>query len=240
MELSIVIPAREEEKTIVQTVSQFRDNLKISHEVIVSDARSKDRTVAVARNVAHVVVVFDGDKHTAGIGRNDGAKVARGEYIAFVDADVTVPESQAFFERALAHFKDDPRVVGVTGPQRALPAVETWADRLSFGYLNMIIRFQNNVLHRGEASGKFMLVSRAAFDKIHGFREDLHSREDGDFFCRLSKIGRTVFDPSLMIYHGARRAHRVGWARLWARWTYDVIYVACFDKSSVDDWTPIR
>ncbi len=237
--LSIVIPAREEETTIEQTIMQFRDNLKIPHEVIVSDARSKDRTVEIARSFAHMVVVFDGERHTAGIGRNDGAKVAKGEYIAFIDAGVEVPNPEAFFERALAHF-NDPSVVGVTGPQRAFPEIETLADRLSYGYLNLAIRFQNNVLHHGEASGKFMLVRRDAFQKINGFREDLHTREDGDFFLRLSKVGKTVFDPSLLVYHAARRPHAIVWARLWWTWTINAISVALFNKAVADDWTPIR
>lgn len=239
MRLSIVIPAREEEKAIAATIAQFKNALTVPHEIIVSDARSKDRTVAVARETAHIVVVFDGTRHTAGIGRNDGAKVAMGEFVAFVDADVSIHDPDAFFTRALAHF-DDPKVVGVCGPQRALPSVETWADRLSFGYLNFVIRLQNNALHKGEASGKFMLVRREAWQRVNGFREDIHTREDADFFYRLSRIGRTVFDPSLMIYHGARRAHRLGWARLWYIWTVNTIYFALTDKSLAEDWAPIR
>lgn len=240
MLLSIIIPAREEEKTIERTIMQFRDTLHIPHETIVSDARSKDRTVEIARMFAHTTIVFDGTKHTAGIGRNDGAKVAHGEYLAFVDAGVEIPDLHAFFERAFAHFKNNPNVVGVTGPQRATPGIETVADRLSYGFLNLMLRFQNNILHRGEASGKFMLVSRAAFEKVGGFREDLVTREDGDFFYRLSKIGRTVFDPSLLIYHGARRPHAVGWARLWRIWISNTISVTLFNKAVADDWTPIR
>ena len=239
MKLSIVIPAREEEKYIAETIAQFRHTLTIPHEIIVSDARSKDRTVAIARETAHIVVVFDGTRHTAGIGRNDGAKVATGDFIAFVDSGVLISEPQAFFDRALAHF-DDPTVAGVCGPQRAFPEIETWADRLSFGYLNVVIRLQNNLLGKGEASGKFMLVRRSAFTTIGGFREDIHTREDADFFYRLSRIGRTVFDPSLMIYHAARRAHRLGWARLWYIWTVNTLYFALTNRSLSEDWTPIR
>lgn len=239
MQLSIVIPAREEEKTIAKTISQFKDTLAIPYEIIVSDARSTDHTVAIARETADVVVVFDGEKHTAGIGRNDGAKVARGEFIAFIDAGVEVPHPQDFFERALSHFKD-PRVVGVTGPQRALPSIETWADRISYGLFNQSLRFQNNVLRRGEASGKCMIVRREAFERAHGFREDLVTREDGDFFYRLSRMGRTVFDSSLMIYHGARRPHSLGWGRLWYIWIMNTISVMTRNKAVADDWTPIR
>ena len=240
MAISIIIPTREEEKTIAKTLLQFRDALLIPHETIVSDARSKDRTVEIARQFAHTTIVFDGEKHTAGIGRNDGAKVAHGDYLAFVDAGVEIPNVQAFFDSALTHFRNNPEVVGVTGPQRALPATETWSDRLSFGIFNAVLRFKNNTLHFGEASGKFMLVSRHAFEKVGGFREDLATREDGDFFYRLSKIGRTVFDPSLMIYHEARRAHALGWARLWWIWIINSISFSLFNKAVADDWTPIR
>lgn len=238
MLLSIIIPAREEEKAIGQTVMQF-ENLQLEHEVIVSDARSKDRTVEIARQSADVVVVFDGKKHNASIGRNDGAKAAHGDYFLFIDADVEIPHPNQFFDRALAHFTD-PRVVGVTGPQRASPPVETWSDRLSFAFFNFLLWVQNTLLHKGEASGKFMLVRREAFEKVHGFREDLVTREDGDFFYRLSRIGRTVFDYSLLVYHGARRAHAIGWARLWYIWTINTIAVALFKKSAHDDWEPIR
>ena len=240
MLLSIIIPTREEEKTIAETLRELRDALKMPHEVIVSDARSRDRTAEIARKHAHVVVVFEGKKHTAGIGRNDGAKAAHGDFLAFIDADTRIPDPNVFFERAFAHFEKDPDLAGVTGPQHALPSVETWADRASFGFLNALLRFQNNILHKGEASGKFMLVRRAAFEKIGGFREDLVTREDGDFFYRLSRVGRTYFDPKLKVYHGARRAHRIGWARLWFIWTINTASVALFNKTIADDWTPIR
>ncbi|MDO8482132.1 MAG: glycosyltransferase [bacterium] len=237
--LSIIIPAREEEKAIGATISRLKGGLTIPHEIIVSDGGSKDRTAEIAKQNGAAVVTFQGTRHTAGRGRNDGAKVARGEFLAFIDADVVIPEPDVFFRHALAHF-ENPQLVGVCGPQKALPEIETWGDKLSFGYLNAVTRFQNNVLHRGEASGKIMVVRRSAFEKVNGFREDLVTREDGDFFCRLSKVGKTIFDPKLVIFHGARRAHKIGWLRLWTIWTAETIHVALFNKSIHDDWTPIR
>jgi len=236
--LSIIIPARKEEKAIGATVSRLA-SLQMLHEIIVSDDSSADRTSEVARAAGARVVSFTGERHAPGRTRNAGAREAEGELVAFVDGDVVIPEPELFFKRACMHF-NDPQVAGVCGPQRALPEVETWADRISFGILNATLRFQNNLLHHGEASGKFMLVRKSAFDAINGFREDLITREDGDFFARLSKIGTTIFDPSLMVYHGARRAHKVGWARLWYTWLSNSVYFALFNKSLADDWTPVR
>lgn len=240
MNLSIIIPTRQEEKSIKRTVLSLKEVLGESVQIIVSDGKSTDRTVDLARTCADDVVLYEKEEpHNASKGRNDGARVATGTYLCFVDADVRIPDPQAFFARALLHF-DDPRVLGVCGPQRAEPVIETWADRVSFGLLNLGLRFQNNVLHVGEASGKFMLVRANSVKTIGGFREDLVTREDGDFFKRLSKIGKTVFDPSLMVYHGARRAHAIGWWRLWPIWMWNTLYFAVTSKAHSKDWTPIR
>lgn len=237
--LSIVIPAREEERAVCGTASFFKIALEIPHEVIVSDDGSSDGTVARAKECADKVVEFSGSLHTAARSRNAGARVAEGEFLVFVDADTFIPEPNEFFRRALAHFSD-PRVVSVCGPQRAFPSMETWADWISFAILNNTIRFANNVLRWGEASGKFMLVRRAAFEKIGGFREELVTREDGDLFLRLSKIGRTVYDPGLMVFHHARRAHRIGWLKLWRVWIVNTVSMALFDRVVAEDWAPVR
>lgn len=240
MKLSIIIPVQQEEKAIQKTVTHLKESLGTDVQVIVSDGKSADRTVEVALSCADDVVLYErAAPHNASIGRNDGARLGTGTFFCFIDADVRISEPKAFFEKALRHF-DDVGVVGVCGPQRAEPAVETWADRISFGLLNMGLRFQNNVLHIGEASGKFMIVRAESFKAVGGFREDLVTREDGDFFMRLSKIGKTVFDPSLMVYHGARRAHKIGWWRLWPIWMWNTLYVAVTDKAHAKDWTPIR
>ena len=237
MLISIIIPTREEEKAIRKTIEQLR-KVDVQHEIIVSDAHSKDRTVEIAREYADVAVVFEGTKHTAGIGRNYGAKVAKGEFLAFVDADTYIIDPPAFFKRALSHF-EDPRVVGVSGLQRTLPAVETWADRISYGIANTNTRI-SNALGNAAACGKFMLIRRTSFEKIGGFREELVTFEDGDLFKRLSKIGKTLIDKNLIIYHGARRPHAIGWPRMWYIWISNIVWYTLFDKAVADDWTPVR
>jgi glycosyltransferase involved in cell wall biosynthesis len=240
MKLSIVIPTREEEKAIEKTVRSLKEALGDMVQVIVSDGKSSDRTVEIARSCADVVVQYDRpEPHNAAKGRNDGAREATGEFLCFIDADTRIPEPVVFFERAFKNFADS-RVVGVCGPQRAEPDIETWADRVSFNLFNFGVRMHNNILPSGEASGKFMLVRAESFKKVGGLREDLATREDGDFFYRLSRIGKTVYDPTLMVYHGARRAHAIGWWRLWPIWLWNWLYLTVTDKAHAKDWTPIR
>ena len=240
MKLSIIIPALNEESVIGHSVQYLKQHMLVPHEIIVSDGRSRDRTVEVAKQYADKVVVFSGEKHTPARGRNDGARVASGEFFLFLDADSFLPEPEKLFASCFTRFERDPELMGITLPQRARPEVETWGDRISFGIVNFFGRFLNNVLHRGEGAGKFMMVRRSAYEKVSGFREDLVTREDGDFFFRLSRIGKTYLDPAFFVYHGARRAHKLGWPRLWWIWTSNVVSFALFDKSVAKEWTPVR
>lgn len=238
--LSIIIPTREEARAVADTITQFK-TLSIPHEIIVSDDGSSDNTVEVARaHGARVIEKSEYEKRSPARARNAGARATEGEILMFIDSSVEIPSLEAFVARALSQFEKDAELVALTGPQRAYPRIETWSDRVSFGIFNVILRIQNNIFHKGEASGKLMIVRREAFEHVGGLREDLVTREDGDFFERLSHIGRTHFDPELMIYHAARRAHAVGWARLWWIWIQNIVAFAILKRPIADDWTPVR
>lgn len=230
--ISVVIPAREEEATIQATVRQF-DALSIPHEVIVSDANSKDRTVEIARAAGAKVVLDDTGARAPSKQRNDGARVAQGEYLLFVDATVILPEINTFVAQALSHFKD-PRVVGLAVPQWIYPEIATRTDRVMLWITNWTLRLQTI------GSGKFVLTRRSAFDSLGGYRENLMTREDGDFFIRLKNIGTVVFDPSLGILYSGRREHAWGWPKLLYVWIRDTISVILFDRSASSDWGPVR
>lgn len=239
MELSIIVPTREEQEAITGTITQFK-NVSLTHEVIVADGGSNDETVVRARKYADHVVVFHDPIPTAGKGRNAGAKVAKGTYLAFFDAGVSLADPEAFFIQALSHFTKNPKLVGVAVGQRVPQGKATLADIAFFGILNTALRLNNNVLGIGEASGKGMLVTREAFQKVGGFREDIHTREDGDFFARIRKVGTTYYDPTLFVYHDARRAHAIGWSKVWWIWISNTVSFALTGKVLAKDWKPFR
>jgi glycosyltransferase involved in cell wall biosynthesis len=239
MRLSIVIPALKEEGFIAGTIEQFSP-LTIEHEVIVSDGGSTDRTVEIATPLADKVVVMQDGKPTPSRQRNDGAKLATGEFLAFVDSSVRLPDVNAFFAYALARFAAEPQLVGLVGPQNVFPEIETWADKVFLGMQNMNIRLHNNVLGIGMGTGKFMVMRRSAFEAIHGFREDLVAGEDLDLVYRLSKIGTTSYDPRLQIHYPGRREHGLGWPRLLFIWIGNVFWINLTGHAWVKEWKPVR
>lgn len=108
-------------------------------------------------------------------------------------------------------------MVALTVYLRVFPREETFGDKLVHGVANLGVRLKNNVFNRGEPFGQFQMIRQEAFTCLGGFRADLVTIENADMSRRLSKIGKTMIDPGLMVLHSGRRAHQVGWARHVAR-----------------------
>jgi glycosyltransferase involved in cell wall biosynthesis len=240
--ISIVIPTYYEEKIIEFTLRSLKSQLTIPHEIIVSDGGSKDRTVAVAEKYADKVVVFSGaERQTIAQGRNEGARAARGEFLVFLDADCVIRDPDSFFTAALGDFERMGNLVALTALLRVLPEGETLCDRIVTSIVNTVVVFKNNVLHKGEVpGGEFQMMRKQAFDQIGGFNGQLVTREDRDIFFRLSKIGRTLCDRRLTVFHTGRRAHIVGWGRLIGLFLVNTLSFHVRGKIRSKEWTPVR
>ena len=143
--ISIIIPTLNEESVIGKTLAHLRESLpRGAFEIIVVDDESSDRTADIARRYADQVVVRVGEVHGIARGKNAGARVARGEYIAFLDADCEPEEPAAFFEKAVRIFETNPRIAGLTCSLKVFPALATFGDRVVFAGVNLTFRFINN------------------------------------------------------------------------------------------------
>ena len=239
--ISIIIPTRNEEKIIERTLSALKNTLTIPHEIIVSDGNSTDATVTIAQKYADKVVIQDKQRpKTIGTGRNQGAEVASGEYVVFLDADCTIPEPDAFFARALAYFEKHPRTVGLCARLKVLPEYSTLMDKIVFACVNATYAFFNNVLHIGASGGEFLMIKKTAFVKVGGFKERLVASEDINLFYTVSRIGRTHLLQSLLVLHTGRRAHAIGWPLLLWEWFTNTVSLIFRHKAATDEWKVIR
>src|SRR5713101_3010167 len=110
MLISVVIPAFNEELYLPATLSSLRDAISVCRcgvELIVVDNESADRTTEVARSFGAAVV--HEAVHNISRVRNAGASFARGDVLAFVDADTIVPP--CFLDR-IAEAMADPACIG--------------------------------------------------------------------------------------------------------------------------------
>jgi glycosyltransferase involved in cell wall biosynthesis len=238
--ISFVIPTLNEIKTLETTLKSLTQ-YSGEHEIIISDGNSNDGTVEVARAYADHVIVYDGpQRQTIAMARNMGAAAAKGDYLVFLDADVMIPDIDDFFATARENFQRIDDLLALTTRYKVLPDASTVADRFMFTMLGLQFRFQNNLLGVGGSGGEFQMMLADAFRRVGGFNERLAAAEDMDLFRRLSRLGRTRFEPRLAVYHTGRRAHAVGWPKLVWEWFANSTSVFLFEKSASREWKVVR
>jgi glycosyltransferase involved in cell wall biosynthesis len=242
MKLSFIIPTLNEEKVLAKLLINLREIREFKFEIIVSDGKSSDRTVDIAKKLgAKVVENLTGQRQTIGEGRNAGAAVAVGDYFIFLDADVYITEPDKFFAGALQNFAMNKKLLAVSGWIRVFPETETWADYLGYVILSdWQFYIKNNLLGIGATCGEFQMMTSAVFKKLNGYREDLVMGEDLDLFYRISRLGKTKTDRSLVIYHTGRRPRAIGWPRLIWQWVSNSLHIKVLDRAHTKEWEPIR
>jgi|ERR1035437_762626 dolichol-phosphate mannosyltransferase len=154
MKLSVVIPARNEEGCIADTVSHVLETLSresIPHEVIVVDDGSSDRTAAhvaaVAAGEPSVILVRNEGRHGFGLAVRAGVERATGAAIAIMMADASDdPEDLIRYYRKLqegyecvfgSRFIRGGKVVGY-------PAHKLIINRLANQFIRLLFRLPCN------------------------------------------------------------------------------------------------
>jgi glycosyltransferase involved in cell wall biosynthesis len=102
VELSIVVPAYNEESRLPRTLARIREYLRSSHpasEIIVIDDGSADRTAeivcALQRGMPELRLLSNRENRGKGYSVRAGMLAARGEIALFTDADLSAPIEEA-------------------------------------------------------------------------------------------------------------------------------------------------
>ena len=239
--ISIIIPTLNEETVIAKTLGALKKLHAFDYEIIVSDGNSTDKTAQIARQYADYVLVYKGkERQTIGGARNSGAKIAKGNYLVFLDADCIIPDPDKFFTKAINIFERDSEIVGIVVSLRVLKEYETISDHLIFGFMNFGHVVTNNILGWGSGAGEFQMIRKDVFDALDGYNEKFAAVEDNEMFARLSKVGKTRMVRTLTVFHTGRRAHKIGWPRLLGLWFLNGISSMFFKRSFSKEWKVIR
>lgn len=214
-DISVVIPALNEEKYLHRCLSSLVcQSPKEAVEIIVVDGGSRDRTIEVAKEYAHKVLVEPA--RPVGAARNVGAKEAEGEILAFIDADTIA--SEEWLEEIARTFGSEPGAVGVTGP--TLPYEGTQLDRVAYHVATGWVQRFSLKLGRPHVAGFNCAYRTRAFWDAGGFDEDRVLLEDVMLSLRMRHQGQILFNPEMIAYTSLRRIKRYGYPYLT---TYNLI-----------------
>lgn len=188
-----MIPAKNEEQNIGRCLASiaragWRRGL---YEVIVVDNGSSDDTPLIAAQKGARVYLQPG-LTISGV-RNFGASMAKGEILAFMDADCTVEPS---WLRAASRYLEAREIVCFGSPPR-VPPDATWVQKAWY----QVRRKKEDLGETAWLESMNMFVRRDAFSRCNGFDEELATCEDYDISLRLKALGKVYADSQLVAYH---------------------------------------
>jgi glycosyltransferase involved in cell wall biosynthesis len=216
--LSIVIPALNEEKYLPRLLESLAHQTRKDFEVVVVDGSSRDRTVELAQSFRPrlpELQVIVSERGNVSRQRNIGARAAKAEWLAFLDADNTV---LPYFVERLEHFIERQQPSLFTSWFR--PDSEDSQDALFTLVANTFVE-GSIFFRRPIAPGPLTVVRRPVFDAVHGFDETITFGEDYDLTRRITAHGikMQILRETLYIF-SLRRVRKDGkfrFIRLYAK-----------------------
>jgi chlorobactene glucosyltransferase len=214
--LSIVVPARNEERNIETCVRSLVTQIGTDVEVIVVDDRSTDATRAVLRHLQHEfpqLQVIDGEPLPDGwVGKPwacaQGASHARGAWLLFTDADSRHEPHASVSTLAFARATRSDAITIMTGQDML-----TLGEQASLPAILGLVVFATGTLEsvndprrpdRALANGQYVMIARDAYEALGGHaavRGEIV--EDIEFARRLKRDGRF----RLLVAEGTQLVH---------------------------------
>lgn len=195
------------------------DYPKDRHEVVLCDARSKDRTQDIIREYAAKARAQGGPEirlyekpGSIGVGRNEAVRHARGAYVAVTDGDMQV--SPQWLRELLRGFELGERIAAVGGPNntatRDFASMSVACVPVHGPTLDEVPLLGRNRYGAPFVSGsdwytnvtRNSMYRKDVLDEVGGFAEELISTEDPELNARIHQAGwRTAYTPKAVVHH---------------------------------------
>lgn len=181
--ISVIIAARNAEQYLPTALASVTSQTLAAYEIIVVDGRSTDQTVTLAESSGGRVITQPG----LGLADawNTGVSAARGEWIAFLDADDIWAPCKLRLQLACAR------------TQPAASFITSWFSYFLEEGAEIPLGFKPRLLkepQRGQIPGT-LLIRRHLFESLGGFDTRFQIAHDVDWFARIKDnhiVGATV------------------------------------------------
>lgn len=205
MKISVVIPTYNEEKYLPKTLKSIHDLSRQPDEILIIDASSTDSTVSLAKkNDARVISV---PHRGIGFARQRGLEEAKGDVIAFTDADTIVPKNW------LTIIEEKLNTKGVSGVYGSYRVDGGW-----FPYVFIINVIQPAIFHflyligLPLAPGQNTAFWRSKGFEAGGYPVNFKSCEDIEMIRRLKTVGKILYTPKNCVLSSGRRGNEgINW-----------------------------
>ncbi len=217
--MSIIIPVYNSGLLLKRCLdSIFAQNSNYELDVIVIDDGSKDNSVDIVLSFPHQVRLLQQDNQGPAASRNRGINVAKGKYLAFLDADdYWLPD---FLKETIAFLEKNPNATAVNVGQ--LIKIPGKPDSISPLILNskpekysepvLVTDFFEFWAHNNHILTGSVLMRTDIVRLTGGQRPELRITEDLEFWAYLATFGQWGFIPKvLFVADGWPLTKQLGW-----------------------------
>jgi len=194
--ISFVIPVRDDARRLEACLERIVESSAYGAavEIVVADNGSTDDSAAVGRRFG--ATVLDLPRLRVGELRNRAAAVAKGDTLAFVDADHEI--GRGWIHAAVETLAKPG--VGAVGSPCHPPSPPTWVQKF-YDRLRRHPAAEERVDWLGSGN---MAVRRSAFEEVGGFDVSLETCEDVDLCRKLRQRGYVLLADRRMenVHHG--------------------------------------
>ncbi|MBI3650623.1 MAG: glycosyltransferase [Acidobacteria bacterium] len=197
--ISVIIPTYNSAAFLRQSLDSVLQQTVHDLEVIVVDDGSTDETVSLLDEYQDAIRYLRQDHAGASAARNRGLAEARGEFIAFQDADdLWMPEK---LEMQLACFQQQPDSgIVFTDARRFLASGEYQPSfKEQFGNIPTGKIF-NDLLASHFIAMSSVMIRKSCFEQVGLFDESLMGSEDYNLYLRLARKFHFTFVDKVLVH----------------------------------------
>jgi len=215
--ISIIIPAKNEEKLLQDCITSLHalDYPKEKYEIIIVDGLSTDHTVDIASDMG--ATVLRNEKQTVSPGRNLGFAHAKGDLIAFTDADCIV--DTLWLTNCVNYFEQDEKVGCVGGPNLTPESESNFGKAVGFVFDQPI--FAAGSIHARELKevkevssipGCNAIYKQTVLQQVMPLDESMLTGDDTLLNREILDLGyKLLYTPDVKVLHYRRPTPK----RLW-------------------------
>lgn len=189
--ISVIIPLYNKEHYIEQTIKSVLSQTYADFELIIVNDGSTDKSADIVKKVPDERIVYVSQSNQGvSAARNAGIKMARGEYIAFLDADDKwMPE---YLEKMYLLTKkySDYSVFCAAQKKRLISTLPLGVSIIEDHCMYNYIYFTGS-----------LLIKKHVFQETEPFREGIQLGEDRDMWLRIGCNYPTVYLNEELVHH---------------------------------------
>lgn len=212
MRVSVIVPAKNEEKYIENTLISIKNQNYKNIETIVVPNGCIDKTENIAREYADKVIVLN--KASVNRARNIGAGNSSGEVLIFLDADTRLAKDAV--STLVASIKKKKQATN----KQMVGTIKTIPDKN--GARARLLALIKNTARHFKLASHVIYCEREIFEKSNGFDESLEvgKHDDGEFVRRTSKLGKFKCIDNTYALTSMRRFENQGYLKSIAYWVF--------------------